>query len=430
MKVSIVGLGKIGLPLAVQVASHGYEVFGCDSNPEVVSCINRGEAHFKGEPGLEVIDKLVGEGLLIATNDTKEAVAKSNVVLVVIPLVVDASGNPNLRNITDTTKTIGAGLQPGTLVVYETTLPVGTTRGLFAPILERASGLKAGKDFYLAFSPERVYSGKVLENLKQYPKLVGGVNQESSNKATEFYSKILEFDKRPDLSSSNGVWDLGSCEAAELAKLAETTYRDINIAFANHLAVYAESVGVDVYKVISACNSQPFSHIHKPGIAVGGHCIPVYPHFYLQGHPDATLVSAARQVNDSMPAHVIGLLRKDLEDLSGRIIVILGLSYRGGVKESAFSGALRLFELLVQQGALPRVHDPLYSDEELIGMGFDPFHLGADCDGVILQADHVEYLALSSQDFPGAKIFIDGRNFSSTALREGLNTHILGVGDI
>src|SRR5690606_31775712 len=162
---------------------------------------------------------------------------------------------------------------PGTLVSYETTLPVGTTRDRWAPMLEAGSGLTVGEDFHLVFSPERVLTGRVFSDLRRYPKLVGGVDAASTAAGTAFYEAVLDFDEREDLPRPNGVWDLGSSEASEMAKLAETTYRDVNIGLANQFARFADLHGLDVMKVIESCNSQPYSHIHRPGIAVGGHCI-------------------------------------------------------------------------------------------------------------------------------------------------------------
>ena len=161
-------------------------------------------------------------------------------------------------------------------------------------MLEQGSGLTAGRDFHLVFSPERVLTGRVFADLRRYPKLVGGLDEAGATKAREFYEAVLEFDERPDLDRPNGVWDLGSAEAAELAKLAETTYRDVNIGLANQFARFADRHGIDVHQVIDASNSQPYSHIHRPGIAVGGHCIPIYPRLYLWNDPDATVVRAAR----------------------------------------------------------------------------------------------------------------------------------------
>jgi nucleotide sugar dehydrogenase len=239
----------------------------------------------------------------------------------------------------------------------------------------------------------------------------------------------LDFDHRPDLSRPNGVWPLGSSEAAELAKLAETTYRDVNIALANQFALHAEKIGVDIYKVIEACNSQVFSHIHQPGIAVGGHCIPVYPHLYLQGDPEATVVTASREANAMMPSRVVQRVKEELGSLDGKTIAILGLAYRGGVKEHAFSGALALIKDLRTEGAIPKVHDPLYSDEEMSALGFEPYNLGEECEAAILQTNHSEYSQLTAEDIPGAKFFVDGRNFSNPEIRKEIKTYVIGIGN-
>jgi nucleotide sugar dehydrogenase len=266
----------------------------------------------------------------------------------------------------------------------------------------------------------------VFSDLRRYPKLVGGIDPISEKRGVAFYTEVLDFDERLDLPRPNGVWQMGSSEAAELAKLAETTYRDVNIALANQFALYSEGVGIDVYQVIEACNSQNFSHIHQPGIAVGGHCIPIYPHLYLHGDPDATVVSAARVANKGMPVHVVEKVRKELGTIEGMRIAILGLAYRGGVKEHAFSGTWDLVNEILGLGGVPVVHDPMYSSVELVELGLKVFELGEDCDAAIIQADHKEYLALSKNDIPTAKYLVDGRNISSTTLRNEVETYVIG----
>ena len=292
MDICVVALGKIGLPLAVQFASKGHRVVGADVDQHLVNLVNRGEEPFPGEAHLaEKLRDAVDGGLLTATTDTTAAVATAEVVVIVVPLFVDEDGTPDWGWMDAATASVGRGLKEGTLVSYEATLPVGTTRNRFAPVLEELSGLEAGEDFHVAFSPERVLTGRVFEDLRKYPKLVGGINQASTDAAVDFYDAVLDFDDRPDLPQPNGVWDLGTAEASEFAKLAETTYRDVNIGLANQFAQYADQIDVDVLKVIDASNSQPYSHIHRPGIAVGGHCIPVYPRLYLWNDPSATVVT-------------------------------------------------------------------------------------------------------------------------------------------
>jgi nucleotide sugar dehydrogenase len=195
-----------------------------------------------------------------------------------------------------------------------------------------------------------------------------------------------------------------------MAKLAETTYRDVNIGLANQFGVFAAQHGIDVYQVIEASNSQPYSHIHRPGIAVGGHCIPVYPRLYLWNDPDATIVRAAREANAAMPSYTVGLaVGAAGGDLTGRRAVVLGAAYRGGVKETAFSGVFSTVEALRSAGAQVLVHDPLYSDEEIRAFGWDPYRLGEPADVVVVQADHAEYRDLAAADLPGASVVVDGR---------------------
>lgn len=428
MKIAVIALGKIGLPLAVQFADKGHEVVGVDVSQPTVDLINQGIEPFPGEAHLqEKLSELVPAGKLRATTDYADAVPGADAVVLVVPLFVDEqTAEPDFGWMDAATRSLGAVLTPGTLVSYETTLPVGTTRTRWKPMLEEASGLTEGVDFDLVFSPERVLTGRVFEDLRKYPKLVGGLSERGAAKAVDFYNAVLDFDERPDLPRPNGVWDLGSAEASELAKLAETTYRDVNIGLANQFARYASTAGIDVYQVIEASNSQPYSHIHQPGIAVGGHCIPVYPRLYLWTDPEATVVSAARAANAGMPDYTIGLLEGAYGDLTGAKVAILGAAYRGGVKETAFSGVFGAVEALTARGATPVVHDPLYTDEELTRLGFTPYHLGEPVDAAVVQADHAEYRALGAADLPGVKAFIDGRRVSSAEQWPGIPYRVIG----
>ena len=410
MKITVVGLGKIGLPLAVQFASRGHEVMGADVNPGTVATVNSGQEPFPGEAHLaDRLAEAVAAGVLTATTDTAAAVAGSDAVVVVVPLFVDGDAIPDFGWMDSATKDIARGLAPGTLVLYETTLPVGTTRTRWKPMLQEGSGLSEGTDFHLVFSPERVLTGRVFADLRRYPKLVGGLSEQGAKRAIAFYEDVLEFDERPDLQRGNGVWDLGSAEAAEMAKLAETTYRDVNIGLANQFGVFAAKTGIDVYQVIEASNSQPYSHIHLPGIAVGGHCIPVYPRLYLWNDPDATVVRAARAANAAMPAYCVGLAKGAYGDLTGARAVVLGASYRGGVKETAFSGVFATVEALKAEGAIVTVHDPMYTGVELRSLGLEPHTLGTEVDLAVLQSDHAQYRHLGAKDIPGVKVIVDGR---------------------
>ncbi len=402
MRAVVVALGKIGLPLALQIARAGHEVVGCDVDPAVVEAVNAAEAPFPGEAGLaEGLAEQVSAGRLRAQVDTTAAVAEGpELVLAVPPLLVDGEARPDWRAVDAVTEAIGRGLRRGATVSVETTLPVGTTRRRVAPALEELSGLRAEEDFFLAFSPERVYAGRVFADLATYPKLVGGLSPRGEEHAAALYEAFLEAEVRR----------MGSAEAAEMTKLAETTYRDVNIALANEFARFADRAGIDVERVIDAANSQPFSHVHRPGVAVGGHCIPVYPRFYLAEDPAARLPAVARAVNDGAPAYAVELLAGALgAPLAGGRVVILGVAYRGGVKETAFSGAYGLRDELRRRGAAPVAADPLYTAVELTALGFEPWDGATPVAAAILQADHAEYAALGPADLPGARAVLDGR---------------------
>lgn len=404
LTVAVVGLGKVGLPLAVQYASHGTRVVGCDLSEAVVSAVNAGRSPIHGEAHLEErLQEAHERGRITATTHTAEAVRSADVVVVIVPLMVTPDHEIDFRAIDSATQDVGRGLQPGSLVIYETTLPVGTTRDRFGPMLERASGLRMGVDFSLAFSPERIRTGRIFRDLSTYPKIVGGIDQRSADAAASFYATVLDAP----------VTVLSSAEAAEYTKLIETTYRDVNIALANEFAVFAAQRGIDVHEAIAAANSQPQSHIHEPGVGVGGHCIPVYPYFLLnQAAPgELRLAGAARSINDSMASYATSLIETTLGSLAGRCVVILGLAYRANVKEAAYSSSLRLVHELERRGARVLVHDPLFSAAEIAARGATPLEdLPLDgIDAIVVQAFHDQYRAIPAAFFQNASVVIDGR---------------------
>jgi UDP-N-acetyl-D-glucosamine dehydrogenase len=420
VKVVVVALGKMGLPLATYIARAGHDVVGCDVDAGAVDAVNGGRAPFPGEAGLDdALAAVVAAGRLRATTDTTAAVAGGpDLVVAVPPLYVDEHARPDWRSIDAVCLAIGRGLRAGTTVSLETTVPVGTTRGRVTTALEAHSGLRAGADFDVVFSPERVSTGSVFRDLDAYPKLVGGLDPAGERRGVELYERFIGAQVRP----------MGSAEAAELTKLAETTYRDVNIALANELARCADRLGLDVRHVIDAANSQPYSHVHSPGVAVGGHCIPVYPHFLLAGDPAARLPRVAREVNDAMPAYAVELLARALGTLEGRAILILGVAYRGGVEELAFSGAAALRDELRARGARPRASDPLYGDGELEAAGYTPWSAGERVDGAIVQADHERYRSLRPEDVGGAAVVVDGRGVLDLDAFASAGVRVLRIG--
>ncbi len=428
MRAVVVALGKIGLPLAAAIARAGHEVVGCDIDPRVVELVNDGRPPFPGEAGLEeALAEVVGDGRLRA-HDRHDAPrwprAPTSWSRCRRSSSTRRRGRTGASSTPCSTTSAPGSPTPRTdgpvVVSVETTLPVGTTRGRVAPALAARSGLRAEEDFFCVFSPERVFSGRVFADLATYPKLVGGLSAEGEERGARLYEAFLQAE----------VWRLGSAEAAELTKLAETTYRDVNIAFANELARFADGAGVDVQRVIDAANSQPFSHIHRPGVAVGGHCIPVYPRFYLHGDPHARLPAVAREVNEAMPAYAVELLAAELggaERLAGERVLVLGVAYRGNVKETAFSGAFALRDELARHGAQPLAADPLYDDDELRALGFVPWD-GAAVAGAVLQADHAAYRDLGPEDLPGARVVVDGRRLLDPARFAAAGMRLLGIG--
>jgi UDP-N-acetyl-D-glucosamine dehydrogenase len=429
MNVTVVGLGKIGLPLAVQFASNGFSVTGLDLNSATVDAVNRGIEPFPGEALLqERLAQAVREGKLRASNSYETAVSTAKIIVVVVPLVLGEDERPDFKNIDSATSMIARFLSQDSLIIYETTLPIGTTRNRFKAIIENESGLVEGDGFFLAFSPERVLTGRVFADLRRYPKLVGGVSPQSAGRACDFYTKALDFDKRPDLGKENGVWDLGSAESAEMAKLLETTYRDVNIGLANQFALHAEDIGVNIYKIIEACNSQGYSHIHQPGISVGGHCIPVYPRLYLSTDNNAGIVLESRMQNLAMPSIMLDRFEDRHGSIFDKDVVVLGATYRAGVKEDAYSGVYDLVDSLVTRGARPTVADPLYEDHELLGRGLNPVTDPASPTLAIFHTDHWQFKELSQSDFPSVRYIIDGRGMVSPENWPLATIYTLGLG--
>ena len=422
-RVAVVGLGKIGLPLAVLYASNGARVLGCDLNPGTVAAINEGSCPVFGEPGLEeALSAALLQGRLSATTDTTAAVRDSDVVVIIVPVGIDESRRADFSNLDVAAEAVGRGLKAGTLVILETTVPVGVTRGRLRRRLMAASGLRSAGDFLLAYSPERVSSGSMLRDLHTYPKLVGGIDAASVEAAIAFYRRVLDAEVMP----------VSDAETAEFAKLAESVYRDVNIALANELARSADQLGIDFNEASAMANSQPYSHLHAPGLGVGGHCIPVYPYFLPEGTSD--LVTLGRRINDSMARYGVDLLDSALIDqtgvgLRGRDVLILGLAYRGGVKEATLSSTLLVAKALEERGAQPLVHDPLFSDAEIQALGLKPAQLTPDfeAEAIVLQAAHSEYRQLDLAAL-GCSVLLDGRRALDRSEIEAAGIRYVAIG--
>ncbi|WP_233880805.1 nucleotide sugar dehydrogenase [Virgibacillus halodenitrificans] len=403
--VAVVGLGKIGLTLAAVFANNGYNVFGADINNDVVHSINQGKSHIENEPGLaNLVAKAHQNNTLSATNKTPEAVSQANIIIVIVPVLVDEQDNINYQFIDLAVQEIAKGIKKGSLIIFETTLPPGDTKNRFGRKITEISGLQLGTDFYLAYSPERVYSNRIIQDLQTYPKVVGGINEKSLEIASYFYKKSLGCE----------LIKVSSLETAEFAKVAECVYRDVNIALANELAQFAEKQGVNMSEVIAASNSQPYSHLHAPGIGVGGHCIPIYPYFFINKGLTKGLTPLSREINDRMANYAISKIEKEIGALKSKNILILGLSYRENVKEPTKSTTLLLIDQLKDKKVNVWVNDPLFTDHEILNYGATPLSLKdklvAEIDVVILQAYHKEYSTINFNQFINCELVLDGRN--------------------
>lgn len=425
MKVTIVGVGKMGLPLACHMASRGFMVWAADCRKTVVDAINQGVSHVD-EPGVaELLAITVQQGKLKATTDTPAAVRDSDVVVIIVPAMLTDDYHADLAALESVTRDVASAIHPGLLISYETTVPVGTTRNRFLPLLEM-SGAKAGRDFHLAYSPERLKSNMVLARISVNPKVVGGVNDASVHRAEVFYRQAL----------GAPVINVQTLENAEMVKLAGMIYRDVNIALANELARYAEAASIDLPALIGAVNTDGEANMLIPGIGVGGHCAPIYPYFVIQHAHDlklsAILAEQARHINDSQASHVVARLEAAVGSLERLEVLILGLAFRPQVKEHFYSTSFLLREELTRRGALVMIHDPLYSPKELRAHGFEPgCHDGERAPAVIvLNTAHKEYISL---DFAflargGLRAVIDGRNLWDPAEIRGHGLLYFGIG--
>ncbi|TYL37226.1 nucleotide sugar dehydrogenase [Natronococcus pandeyae] len=353
--VAVYGLGKMGLPLASVFAETSGNVTGADIDPDVVATVNDGGCHVKREPGLpELVDELVADDALRATTEPREAASEASVHVIIVPTPITEQKEPDLAILDAVVEDIGAGLDPGDLVLVECTVPPQTTETRVLPALEEASGLSLG-EFGLAFCPERTLSGRALEDIRgAYPKVVGGVDTESTRAASLLYEQLNE----------KGVLPVSDATTAEAIKVFEGLYRDVNIALANELATFTDELEIDVNEAIEVANTQPYCDIHEPGPGVGGHCIPYYPYFLIEPfETDSPLLETARAVNDSMPEFTVTKIREELQadgkSLDEATIGILGLTYRPGVEETRASPSIAISEQLDEAGAEVYGVDPM-----------------------------------------------------------------------
>ncbi|AFH42906.1 nucleotide sugar dehydrogenase [Fervidicoccus fontis] len=414
LTVSVFGLGKMGLPLALVFASKGAKVYGVDLNENVVEMVNRGENPISFEPGVgELLEKAVKEKRLTAVTDGALASSKSDLIVLLVPVYANAKGI-RMELMEKAIDEVSNGIRKGAIVVTETTLPPGTTES-FIPKIENVSGFKAGIDFGIAHAPERTMSGRVIKDITEsYPKIIGAINEATLEPLIGIYSAI----------NKKGVVPVSSIRVAEAVKVFEGVYRDVNIALANELALISERLGINVNEAIDSANTQPYSHIHRPGAGVGGHCIGVYTWFLIHSFPELSkIMKIARETNDSMPLHIVELTVKALnlvrKPVNGARIIVFGLSYRGGIKETINSPSFPLINEFLKWGANVEVYDPYFSNEEIMSYGFKPFNGNFEgADAVVVVTDHPQFKEVDLRDLKdkmATPIIIDGRYIYATA---------------
>jgi len=375
--ICILGLGYIGLPTASTFATHGLKVIGVDTNPEIVAKLNGGEVHLY-EPGLRtLVGAALGSGNLVVQSQPRGADA----FIIAVPTPFKDGKKADLDAVIAAAEAILPHLQKGNLVILESTSPPRTTVDVVAPILERG-GLKAGKDFLLAYSPERVLPGAILKELVENARVIGGIDAASAEAGRALYATFVQ-----------GEIILTDATTAEMVKLMENTYRDINIAAANEFARLAERFQVDIREAIRIANRHPRVQILSPGPGVGGHCISVDPWFLVEAAPDISqLVRTARQVNDHQPYYLVSWLVRRVGNLDGKRIAALGLAYKPDVDDLRESAAVEVVRLLVEAGAHVAFFEP-FKPEFLL----DGAEAAAALDDAIQNADMILLLAGHTQ---------------------------------
>jgi UDP-N-acetyl-D-glucosamine dehydrogenase len=403
----VIGLGYVGLPLAVEAGQAGINVIGFDVNETVVGLVNAGDSHIQDVPA-EHVAKLREAGLLEATTDMTR-LSECDVISICVPTPLSKTRDPDVSYILAASESVAAGLRKGQLVVLESTTYPGTTREVMLPALE-ATGLKVGEDFHLCFSPERVDPGNKTWHTKNTPKVIGGITAECTASGVAFYEQFIDT-----------VVPVSSTETAELTKLLENTFRAVNIGLVNELALISDRLGVDVWEVIEAAATKPFGYMKfTPGPGLGGHCIPVDPHYLSWKmrtlNYKTRFIELASEINSEMPYFVVDRVRDALNGrkkaLNGSRVLVLGVAYKRDIEDVRESPALDVLRLLRDGGADVGYHDPLVphlaedeidlKSQELTDEGL------AEADAVVVLTDHtsVPY----DRVLEHARVLVDARH--------------------
>jgi len=425
-RLTVLGSGYVGLPTAALFANAGFHVIAIDIKTEVVKAVNSGVSPIN-ELGLnDIVSRNVQAGKLKATLNSSEALNQANAVIISVQTPIDQNKKPTLSFLTEALEEVGETLKKGMLVVISSTVPPGTMLGKVKPKLESLSGLEADTEFYLAYVPERIAPGKALKEFVESLRLIGGIGPNSTKIAAELFKTVCKKVMETDAAT------------AEVAKLAENTFRDVNIAFANQLALICEEHGVDVAKVIELANTHPRVNIHTPGPGVGGPCLPKDPYLLIHSSKptDYDIIKTARQINDYMPKHIVKLILQALKNTGKGIrssrIAVLGTAYKGGVDDSRYSPAEPIIHELKRLGAKIATYDP-YCNESFEAKKANSLHeavKGADC--LIIITDHAEFRNLNLEEIKALTneklVIVDGRRIVNPREAEDLGFTYCGVG--
>ena len=437
-KIVVVGMGYVGIPAASLFADvEGYNVVGIQRRSKrsgwKIDWLNSGKNPIGGdEPGLsELIERVVKKGTFRVTDDFSEC-KDADIILIDVQTPTDEKGIPHYESLKEVSKKIGSIIEKDVLIVLESTVAPGTTENIVKPILEQESNLKAGIDFSLAFSYERVMVGRLIHNITKLPRIVGGIDEKSIKRAVELYKNIVQAELYPT-----------DVLTAEVAKVVENTYRDVNIAFANEVALMCESLGIDVFKVRELVNTlpndpsnpaaNPVRNMHFAGAGVGGHCLPKDPWLLKYGvdtygkfKVEPNVIVKSREINMYMPTHMVELLEEGLKEAGQNIkdakIAILGVAFLENSDDTRNTPSKTLYEKLMEKGAKPVLHDPYVRDFE-IPFSKDFNEVVDNADAIVLMTKHKDYSNLNFSDIKNklkTPVFIDGRNVYK---REDLEKH-------
>lgn len=426
LKIAIYGLGHVGAPLAAAWLRAGCHVIGVDTSSEVLTAATKGRILIP-EPGIaEAYTEGIKTGRFEVSSDPIDASRRSYFKMICVP-VLNKNMSANLSTVCSVATSIGIGLKKGDIISLNPSVPPGTTEDVVIPIIEKSSGLSVKHDFCMVYNPERIYEGRALKDIEEnYPAIISSIGPDSFRISQALYSIIFK----------KGVLTISNIKAAEAEKLFEGVYRDVNIALANEMARFCERTGIDFWEARYAANSQPYCNIHKPGIGVGGACIPVYPKFILglaeQLNLRCNLTEMGRELNDSMPVYCVKeamkLVRKF--DTAKLNVTILGLAFRGGVSDTRLSPTYAIIEELKKSGVKKiKVHDPLVTEDPNLDRDVTLMsNLKASlihCDLVIIAADHQGYRKLGKKEI-GKVVIYDGRGIIDRLSINALNYSAIG----